>query len=343
MSSDRGIRKPVREFRRRASTKGKLAHNTTPPMVFTATVSQDDLCTLPPRSISGDRRPQTADGSKTRKRIHMADLLIDQTPRLPSLSPAQMQKSKTHSEAIGLALGSPTNWQSPNPRSQRPFPEMSVPAGSQPTNTASTAQGVEAEDTSSFQPKRGLFTSLFGRKNSSDTRKTLHKAPPPIPPKILPVIEVRQVIDIDFGQGNKVTTTPTTARPKEATRRPSVGQMFRNPSLGFMQKINKPAAVSANLPVMSKDFLAKTRPHPPPKDFPQRSLDSNSSQISHPSPHLTVDIPDITMERYSVMFGDVLKPRQSLFARRQSNLRYLRADGESKSVSLTNLLRFSNY
>jgi hypothetical protein len=47
------------------------------------------------------------------------------------------------------------------------------------------------------------------------------------------------------------------------------------------------------------------------------------------SPMLDVDIPRIEMERYSVMFGSLLKPRDSsLLTRRQATLEKLRDPGD---------------
>lgn len=65
-------------------------------------------------------------------------------------------------------------------------------------------------------------------------------------------------------------------------------------------------------------------PKPPPKDFPSPLYSVKSPGRER---MLQVDIPDISMERYSVMFGSVLKPRQStLMIRRQAQLERLKVN-----------------
>ncbi|CAJ2501943.1 Uu.00g047960.m01.CDS01 [Anthostomella pinea] len=56
-------------------------------------------------------------------------------------------------------------------------------------------------------------------------------------------------------------------------------------------------------------------------------LDDTAPSSVSAGPLLTVDIPDITMERYSVMFGSVLQPppSQSLLARRQATVKKLKS------------------
>lgn len=66
--------------------------------------------------------------------------------------------------------------------------------------------------------------------------------------------------------------------------------------------------------------------------FPKLQLDGQ--------PMLTVDIPDIQLDRYSVMFGGLLQPKSpatsqpSLLVRRQAHLENVRTDGHDREVLL---------
>jgi len=81
---------------------------------------------------------------------------------------------------------------------------------------------------------------------------------------------------------------------------------------------------------------ARRTPSPRPV---QRRTEYNPSTPQRSQPVmkptlLQVDIPDVSMERYSVMFSDVLKPmqpRQSLLVRRQAQLKELNTTGIAKN------------
>lgn len=112
-----------------------------------------------------------------------------------------------------------------------------------------------------------------------------------------------------------------------------VGSVRRKPSRARSRPRMKR---SQTTPVHSRKAMSLERseraPKVPPKDFPPNRqssltpyapLDGSDSDTPHTleGPRLDVEIPSVKMERYSVMFGSLLKPNRSsaLFARRQSN------------------------
>jgi hypothetical protein len=73
----------------------------------------------------------------------------------------------------------------------------------------------------------------------------------------------------------------------------------------------------------------------PPRTEPNGRVNSVESETRGPAPLLHVDIPEIQMERYSVMFGSVLgnKQPQGLLARRSKTLDKLKVSTEDVRLS----------
>lgn len=232
---------------------------------------------------------------------------------------------------IGMALGSPARTLPPDPsRWQAQFP----PASPHPTDRSpapSPAMG-EPAGAGSLQRKKTGRRKLFGlfgggRKNAEPTDEDgsaqrdrglsiITKAPTAMQSTVSVV--------------PKTPRTPTRSNTQADRKAPK----------------HKPIMVrSATLPHGSN-----AAPAPQPKSAGLSGFRSNSSQRAGPSdqqqppsvppiPRLNVTIPDTRLERYSVMFSDVLQgprhePAASLLARRQATLERLKTINDTVEAQI---------
>ncbi|PWW75444.1 hypothetical protein C7212DRAFT_296185 [Tuber magnatum] len=90
----------------------------------------------------------------------------------------------------------------------------------------------------------------------------------------------------------------------------------------FFGKKNSPKPTQQPPHMLGSMVTAEPRPFQSKTPFPGSGshLDNLPAPLSSPAPCLDVDIPEVEMERYSVMFGTLLRPseKSSLFARRRS-------------------------
>ena len=207
--------------------------------------------------------------------------------------------------AIGMALGSPshatprTGWQ----------PQLASLVS--PQSDAQDSQGESTPKTKSR--KWGLF-----RSKSKAKKKAQSETNSPQP-----------------------TLTPVMSPAGSATK-PNV---LRSDSVAVNSTKHKPLVVRSNTePIMAMDSHLPPNPKrapPQPPYRPNQTAPARYGERSAPAsgfhlpksrgPLLDVEIPDITMERYSVMFGQVLDKKRmsrdqssSLLARRQATLSKLK-------------------
>ncbi|KAJ9143980.1 hypothetical protein NKR19_g6619 [Coniochaeta hoffmannii] len=239
----------------------------------------------------------------------------DYPPLSPPMAlPPRMHTPDTLSSGeiqIGMALGSPSRppealpWESQPPVNRQPL--------TPPDLYFNAAAPVQRQKTQ----RRKLFGGLFGsRKKEEQPRDSLETA--------------------EFGNVTSVTTTSIASQPfgeSAPTRSATVADrkaprykplVVRSNTLPVMESpVHEPRSVRSKTPELAipqPDYQQRNylTPNPP-------SLSSSSATSS--GPLLDIEIPSIKMERYSVMFSNVLNPQtnsSSLLARRQATLEKLK-------------------
>jgi hypothetical protein len=229
------------------------------------------------------------------------------TPEISEPEAVGSNYTHTHME-IGMALGSPTHqttiW-SPHIQFQAPVREYSP-------------ESLEEWKSSTNFPKRKpskwkKWGGLFGRK-SSDSSVEFSQAQT----EVQTVHETDSVTFPEPPNEKARGRTRTNSERKDSKLKPDI-QMANTVPMDFQFQ------ESRERPKGPKQFPILTEIRPP-----EIQLDGG--------PLLNVDIPSIEMERYSVMFGSVIKPNtsaSSLLARRQATLDKLKMVNEeiAKHVS----------
>lgn len=259
---------------------------------------------------------------------HSPDYSLASEPSIPIRT--QTPESMTSGEIpIGMAIGSPVPAQSEPSRWQAQFPPASplteTSIQTETTLVASEPSPAVSVPAGSLQRKktgrRKLF-GLFGAKKNVDQP-----------------VEAGAQRDQEGAPLTKNSSSPKAPKASKASKTPmrSYTQSDRKPSK------HKPILLrSATLPYeIEEQQLPNSMPNssgPPslrlePPSEPS-ARENNAYQRPPPSmpsiPRLDVQIPDTKLERYSVMFSDVLKqgPRHeqatSLLARRQATLERLK-------------------
>ena len=240
------------------------------------------------------------------------------TPALSRLSADETPE--TGIIAIGMALGSPTHPQNDTMTAWRPQFMTSVTSG-----TSDSPSPSNDDSSKSKTRKWGIFgRSKSKRGKGSDAR--LEDQP------------------TSAGSANGLARTMSSApghrsvrgSPQEAKsavaspRYKTLGRSYTEPMMGVRE--------NAPMSIPRKAII----PLPPPKDNEERTSWNRrnapgafqSSSDSHRGDNLLdVEIPDITMERYSIMFGHLLQNRSasSLLARRQATQDRLKAIKEGEA------------
>lgn len=240
-----------------------------------------------------DGHPKTADPRNRQSTLYRAS----PTPPLPEYPPHSFSKTPDRSDiavegeegyVIGVAIGSPTEIKLREQREQREQRERQKSSRSEisifpPQNMYSNDAGSSSATKLTNKP----FEVQVKGPVASGARKTLHK---------------EREREKDRGR-----EYPQEDAPKTGWRK-----MFGKGFFGSSRK----AAPRQDLEPMKKLELVtrdKLSPHLAPKQKPVKKGAS-------PAPCLTVDIPEVEMERYSVMFGTLLHPseKSTIFARRKS-------------------------
>lgn len=230
--------------------------------------------------------------------------------------PIRMQtpESMTSGEIpIGMALGSPVNVAPEPSRWQAQFPPASPqtdttvrtesPVQSEPTIVSSEPSPAMAGPTGSLKRKKTGRKKLFGlfgggKKNADQTGNDNAQRD-------------RGGLDVTMSSNGSQQNASSAMRPKTP----------KTPTRSYTQSDRKPPR---HKPIMLRSAT-----------LPYEVEDQPSSYRRPPNvppvPRLDVQIPEIRMERYSVMFSDVLnqgsrpEPAASLLARRQATLERLKS------------------
>ncbi|AEO66936.1 uncharacterized protein THITE_2115520 [Thermothielavioides terrestris NRRL 8126] len=209
------------------------------------------------------------------------------------------QSSTSGEIQIGKALGSPTRDSAqypPSPPTSRPYFgwQPQSQVSVQISSSPSPAQTPEPPIQRTKTQKRRLFGSLFGRKQAE-------------PPKATEASDVNRSVSSTWAPGANNDAAP--ARSNTVRKTPK----------------HKPIVIRSN-----------TEPFPdaavPQESWP--SISGTSSSLSTNKPGLLdVEIPDIRLERYSVMFSGVLNAngtKSSLLERRQATLEKLKTISDGR-------------
>ncbi|KAK4043385.1 hypothetical protein C8A01DRAFT_43699 [Parachaetomium inaequale] len=260
------------------------------------------------KRLSKDDMALTGVGMKRGKGLHPtanAPWIFTPEPsphrmRMPSESPALSppaglptpQSSASGEIQIGMALGSPTQDSTPYSGSPQvgwqPQAQISAQISHSPPPVRTPEPTVQRTKTQ----KRRLFGSLFGSRKHAE------------PAKVVEAVEA--------SRSTSSSTTATVSNEAAAPTRSNTVASRKMPK-------HKPIIIrSMTEPQMDATALD---PSVPIISEPLPSISTSSTGL------LTVDIPDIRLERYSVMFSGVLNPngtKSSLLERRQATLEKLK-------------------
>ncbi|KAI1381752.1 hypothetical protein F4677DRAFT_2674 [Hypoxylon crocopeplum] len=207
---------------------------------------------------------------------------------------------------IGMALGSPTRM--PTSGSSRPpqaslrVRQASSPALTSPASGISTVDSLDRPITRKQSGKWKLF-SRFGRKSSDHSHLGVHEQKGMPRPEQPPEMATQHWYDTKMERSNTVST-------RSAPRHKPI--VIRSQTMPYDAESLAQGSMSTLKSKGSKETFGRI----------PIALDSNSSSSG---PFLDVEIPNITMERYSVMFGSVLQSQPSLLARRQATVQKLKS------------------
>ena len=242
------------------------------------------------------------------------------TLRRPQLQ-LQKQGDVVEDGLIGMALGSP---------SQGPFPALPDSGvgigpsfidgrrGSSPSSHLWTSEPNSMEDAIKLKGRWKMFGGIFGKKGSgSPTSPSTPFYQLQLPPSPLSDHDSQGSPTQSHSRGTRglrrhgdLTNAAGDATKKSRSRRDPQPEMKSG------------IARTNSTPLFSS---ARRSPTPPPKDCHPLTGSSKLSRNGKPM-MLQVDIPDVAMERYSIMFGAVLEQDpQSLITRRQGPLEKIKA------------------
>ena len=319
-----------------------------PLLVFTDAEVRDDLYKLDKgsnanpvvkfKAVDRSAAPQLA-----RKKPHLADLVI-QSPTMSAARPKDHHANRpklgnaSYSTAgIGVALGSPS--QSPWTYGDPPGSSSSFETrGPSPLSTSVPSPNLALDEGLRDRGKWKMFGGLFAKKPTSNPATPgtpFYKAQYPASahqtqrPQVASSaahprhrrVTSRSLDNIHSSTAGKSVSTAWT--PVQLPRKSSMQQ--QKPFAPPITQIRSPTPPPKDYPAKKapSQFDSKAAPFPTPRS---EITDSGTSAIkpeTKPS-LLEIDIPSVQMERYSIMFSDVLKPRQSLLARRQAQLPQLK-------------------
>ncbi|KAI1779756.1 hypothetical protein F4818DRAFT_152248 [Hypoxylon cercidicola] len=207
---------------------------------------------------------------------------------------------------IGMALGSPTKPPSSGsrpPQASLRYRQASAPSIVSPVSRISTVESIEKPLPRKQSGKWKLF-SRFGKKQSDHSHPEPHEQQDAPRSEQLPDIASQPWYDTKMERSHTVNSRGT------ARHKPIV---VRSQTMPY-------DADSSAQEAKSKPHDRKTK-----ETFGRIPIALDHKPTSS-GPLLDVEIPDITMERYSVMFGSVLQPQHqpSLLARRQATMQKLK-------------------
>jgi hypothetical protein len=297
------------------------------------------------------QRPKTSGGPGERgKQFHKKVAAVtlgpeDQKFDFPFLSPNKssttiLYAAELHDSRegiIGIALGSPTmnpNWNT-TPSADAFAPTIPSTVTHISSNTALPPAAESKQE--GMKPKLRRWKSIFGKKAQpqQEQKQSFYQlAQSAVPARAdshhdNESIDSRTVSVLENPHDESGALSPPTFRPeiRESRRVPK----------GHEQPLQETRPRALTNPTKPKVVRSASSPQPPPKDIMSDSptvpkvVVSGGSRTTSPRTTgslLDVDIPNIKMERYSVMFGNLLQTNastsSSLLVRRQGNTEKLK-------------------
>lgn len=320
------------------------------------------------------QRPKTSGGPGDRgklfhKKVAPAALgSEDSKPSFPFPSPDKsattiLYTAEVHEDRegiIGIALGSPTmnsNWNT-TPHSTDFVTTNSGTITHISSNPTAVEEAPEAKQEAP-KPKLSRWKSIFGKKpQPAQEQKTSFYQ---LAQSVIPTradshhddesLESQTVSQVEDSHDEPRSVSPPTFRPEiRESRKVPKGQ--EQPTTETRPRALTIATNSSSRPKTTL-MRSASSPKPPAKTnwsnsptVPQLVVSgSSSAQMNGEKPLLDVDIPSIKMERYSVMFSNLLQPNSnrssSLLMRRQGNSERLKPLNElSTKVRRVELLKY---
>ena len=289
-------------------------------------------------------RPQADTGSGMHSTAHSRSATTNDRVQVPSPRFPGMHRNygaRAEAMAIGIALGSPSD--NPLP----PLPVEAVPNGRNITSSdsgssivssvASNTREACVEPAKSRARRWHTLGGIFGKKTSS----------PPSPD--LPVLQMQcsSVRNPQQDRKPRQRQAEPHLRSHSPQRTRSAGDTGGGRAGGpHMRHLPKKEVKGLRMPDFARAKsapllrVAPVSPIPPPKDvdYTNTGLRALRQRIDTP-PRLHVEIPNVEMERYSVMFGGLLHETQplSLLARRHGQLGRLTSVGEGQEMVRTSI------
>lgn len=366
LERSRSLRRPEKDSRKRSATVSAAQREPNMPSAEARgrgnragpTASRDS-------SMRPNARPRTAgraSGSNEALALppppSMDALSGDQVFRFPTPSPrgsTSSLKFSRSSTTIGIALGSPRHVPG---FSKRSFTSPIVPQATVENGTMKVSaklSGLEGSDgNGEKEPKRqtlhksksSTWKSFFHRKQSRPAVPDVFDQSqlPPLPVQDKPISACGKPSPI-----RKDSPTEAQAHHRGESRGDTRRQMRAEIDKA---QFEKSMSSTATPNVAQSKFSSQLRPIPSRtttvmSESSQEFFDAvstngsncGSSFTSSPSqvpsmPRLDISIPDIGMERYSVMFEKLLKPQQSISERRQTFVRKLQLPDTAGKVCI---------
>ena len=345
LSRTRSFRSPAG-----ADTFGDEGGVSSPVLVGTNAQPRDDLYILQPNTTSPQRhspsRPRTATSPErhqskmnwnapTQNHYH-SNWGFEFPP--PPNSHAIDSPTRAEDLNIGMALGSPS--QVPQNRVQSPLPPLPAEAeDNNPTSVISSSPSPfvsdyatpKTSDLSKQKTKWKKFGGLFGKKTTSSPMSPTSPLYRPQPTSLegsksdsRPSYSHKST-DRELEKTKDVTSLNKTLGKGTDSTKNKYFQKHRPQNLNIQPNLSR----ANTAPILQTD---ERSPTPPPKDLTGQN-GSSFSRVDGGPMMLQVEIPNVAMDRYSVMFGSVLKPRQpSLLIRRQAQLENLKTTGDEEPL-----------
>ncbi|MCJ1391986.1 hypothetical protein MMC18_004853 [Xylographa bjoerkii] len=339
-----GTKAPPVSFRENpgASRSHRNDATTSSAFVFTDLQSYDDLYVLSQQRnlVKEDTtvRPRTA-SSPPRKSVRESifatspeDGGLVHQPNIfrpaPSHSLSIQAPSYSEDMAIGMALGSPS--QSPFPSLLQDPPESMLSFANRAPRSFVSSQSDTREDTNVEEAgkQRGkwkMFGGLFGKKAPSNPVS-------PASPFYNLQYPAADIVNID-------SQSPHIEKLRSRNMAESrQQQQTTSRDLDLIRAATRKKVLSKNKKQDTRPELRKARTtnffHGGRRSPTKTSNDDRGAPLLENKPMmLRVDIPDVSLDRYSIMFSQVLKPEQpSLMVRRQAQLERLKTVGDMKPL-----------
>ena len=327
----RHVTSPAISSARPGSSKGSSPHSASPTEGTTSSSSPASL-------LTGDFKLDRSSAGSAAVRQNIYSPSNAATSR-PSVYPMhQMAK-----EEIGRAVTSPFEHprQSPPAPSKRDHGEASLLSESDPTSHQDMLAHIRnLEEAEQKISRWKTFGGLLGRKASSNPSRTSAPfSPSPAtapfypPPRLSSNLSRRETSQKQKNESSQPVLSPT-RKPNTRARSKSSPEQVTDlrPDVLKSKNATSPKSTSNSPPKLkSRPSLRRLR-KPMPRDNLESPKASQSPRVAQSPnvpelqvwapPTLDIDIPSVEMERYSVMFGNLLQSetQPSLLARRQANL-----------------------